>query len=55
MRGSHELAIALEGEVEITLEDGRMLRAGPGDVSDTPKGSSGYWKDLTVSSGCGRW
>ena len=55
MRGYREVAIVLEGEVEITLEDGRMLRAGPGDVIDTPKGSSGCWKDLNVSSGCGRW
>jgi hypothetical protein len=55
VRGYREVAIVLEGEVEITLEDGWMLRAGPGDVIDTPKGSSGYWKDLNVSRGCGRW
>jgi len=41
------LAIVLEGEVEITLGDGTVLRAGPGDVIDTPKGSGGYWKNLS--------
>jgi ethanolamine utilization protein EutQ (cupin superfamily) len=49
------VAIALEGEVETTLEDGRVLRVGPGYVIDTPKGSSDYRKDLTVSRGYGRW
>ena len=41
------LAIVLDGEVEITLDDGTVLRAGPGDVIDTPKGSGGHWKNLS--------
>ena len=55
VRGYHEVVIALEGEVEITLKDGRVLCAEHGDVMDTSKDSSGYWKDLAVSRGCGRW
>jgi hypothetical protein len=47
VRGYHEVAIVLEGEVEITLDDGTVLRAGPGDVIDTPKGSGGLWKNLS--------
>ena len=47
VRAFHEVAIILEGEVEITLDDGTVLRAGPGDVIDTPKGSGGYWKNLS--------
>jgi uncharacterized cupin superfamily protein len=46
VRSFHEVAIILEGEVEITLDDGTVLHAGPGDVVDTPKGSGGYWKNL---------
>jgi uncharacterized cupin superfamily protein len=46
VRDYHEVAIILEGEVELTLDDGTVLRAGPGDVIDTPKGSSGYWKNV---------
>jgi uncharacterized cupin superfamily protein len=45
-RAYHEVAIILEGEVELTLGDGTVLRAGPGDIVDTPKGSSGYWQNL---------
>lgn len=47
VRAFHEVAIILEGEVEITLDDGGILRAGPGDVIDTPRGSGGYWKNLS--------
>ena len=47
VRAYHEVAIVLEGEVELTLDDGTVLRAGPGDVIDTPKGSGGYWKNLS--------
>ena len=48
VRAFHEVAIILEGEVEITLDDGAALHAGPGDIIDTPKGSSGYWKNLST-------
>jgi uncharacterized cupin superfamily protein len=44
VRPYHEVAIILEGEVEIELDDGVVLRAGPGDIIDTPKGSSGFWR-----------
>jgi len=46
VRPYHEVALILEGEVEIELDDGTVLRAGPGDVLDTPKGSSGFWRSL---------
>jgi hypothetical protein len=39
-----EVAVILEGEVEITTPDGRTLLAGPRDVMITPKGSRGHWK-----------
>lgn len=44
VRPYHEVALILEGEVEVELEDGTVLRAGPGDILDTPKGSSGFWR-----------
>ena len=47
VRAFHEVAITLEGEVEITLDDGSVLHAGPGDIIDTPKSSGGYWKNLS--------
>jgi uncharacterized cupin superfamily protein len=47
VRPYHEVALILEGEVEIELEDGTVMRAGPGDVLDTPKGSSGFWRSLS--------
>ena len=37
----------IEGDVEIETDDGRMLRAGAGDVIVTPEGSSGLWRALT--------
>jgi uncharacterized cupin superfamily protein len=46
VRQYHEVAFILEGEVEIELDDGTVLHAGPGDILDTPKGSSGYWRSL---------
>lgn len=46
-RPYHEIAYILEGEVEITCEDGEVLRAGPGDIVITPLGSKGYWKNLS--------
>ncbi len=45
-RPYHEVALILEGEVEIELEDGTILHAGPGDILDTPKGSSAFWRSL---------
>ena len=46
-RSYHEIAFILEGEVEITEEDGEVLVAGPGDIVITPLGSKGFWKNLT--------
>ena len=37
----------IEGAVEIETDDGRVLRAGAGDVIVTPEGSSGLWRALT--------
>ena len=41
-----EVAVILEGEIEITTPDGHTLLAGPRDVVVTPKGSRGHWKSL---------
>jgi uncharacterized cupin superfamily protein len=46
-RPYHEIAYIIEGEVEITDDDGERLTAGPGDILITPQGSRGYWKNLT--------
>jgi uncharacterized cupin superfamily protein len=46
-RPYHEIAFILEGEVEIIDDDGSRVVAGPGDILITPKGSSGYWRNLT--------
>jgi uncharacterized cupin superfamily protein len=46
-RGYHEIAYILEGQVEVTDDDGEVHVAGPGDILVTPKGSKGYWKNLT--------
>jgi uncharacterized cupin superfamily protein len=46
-RPYHEIALILEGKVEITDDDGEVWVAGPGDIVITPKGSSGYWKNLS--------
>ena len=43
----HEIALILEGEVEITEEDGTVHRARPGDVLITPKDSRATWKALS--------
>lgn len=43
----HEVAVLIEGEVEIVEEDGTVHRAGPGDVLITPKGSRATWKALS--------
>ena len=46
-RPYHEIAFIIEGEVEITLEDGQAVKAGPGDILMTPKGSKGHWRNLS--------
>ncbi|MEE4275113.1 MAG: cupin domain-containing protein [Thermoleophilia bacterium] len=46
-RGYHEIAYILEGQVEVTDDDGEVHVAGAGDILVTPKGSTGYWKNLT--------
>lgn len=43
----HEIAVIIEGEVEIQEEDGTVHHAGPGDVLVTPKGSKATWKALS--------
>ena len=43
----HEIAVIVEGEVEVHEEDGTVHRAGPGDVLITPKGSTATWKALS--------
>jgi uncharacterized cupin superfamily protein len=46
-RPYHEIAYIIEGQVEITDDDGEVLIAGPGDILITPQGSEGYWKNLS--------
>jgi uncharacterized cupin superfamily protein len=46
-RDYHEVACLIQGDVEIETEDGRVLRAGAGDVLVTPRGSRGLWRALT--------
>ena len=46
-RAYHEIAYIIEGQVEITDDDGEVLIAGPGDILITPQGSKGYWKNLS--------
>jgi uncharacterized cupin superfamily protein len=43
----HEIAVIIEGEVEIQEPDGTVHRVGPGDVLITPKGSKATWKALS--------
>ena len=43
----HEIAYIIEGQVEITDDDGEVLVAGAGDILITPQGSKGYWKNLS--------
>jgi len=45
-RTCHEVAYILEGQVEVTDDDGNVHVAGPGDILVTPRGSKGYWKNL---------
>ena len=46
-RQYHEIAYIIEGEVEITDDDGEVVVAGPGDILVTPQGCKGYWKNLS--------
>ena len=46
-RPYHEIAYILEGQVEVTDDDGNLVTAGPGDILITPKGSKGHWKNLS--------
>jgi len=40
----HEVACLLRGEVDVALEGGEVLPAGPGDVLVTPRGSRAEWR-----------
>ncbi len=46
-RPYHEVAYIIEGEVEVTDDDGDTHVAGPGDIIITPQGSKGLWRNLT--------
>ena len=46
-RTYHEVALLIDGEVEIDTDDGRVLSAGPGDVLIAPEGSTGVWRART--------
>jgi uncharacterized cupin superfamily protein len=43
----HEIAVIIEGEVEVTEADGTVHRVGPGDVLITPRDSTATWKALS--------
>jgi uncharacterized cupin superfamily protein len=43
----HEIALILEGEVEVTGDDGTLHTVGPGDVLITPSGTKATWKALS--------
>ncbi len=43
----HEISLILEGEVEVTEDDGTVHRAGPGDLLITPRGSRATWRSLS--------
>jgi len=46
--GYDELALMIEGEVDVRSDDGRGVSAGPGDVLITPKGFTGTWDAKTA-------
>ena len=46
-RPYHEVAYIVDGEVEVTDDEGNVHVAGPGDILITPKGSKGHWKNLS--------
>jgi uncharacterized cupin superfamily protein len=41
-----EVMFLLEGVVELTLDDGSVIRAEAGDILVTPKGTRGHWRSL---------
>ena len=41
-----EIMLSLEGRVEVTRQDGRVLRIAPGDVLAAPNGSVSRWHSL---------
>jgi uncharacterized cupin superfamily protein len=43
----HEVALILEGDVEVTDEGGTVHRAGPGDLLITPRGTRATWRSLS--------
>ncbi len=42
-----EVAYIIEGQVEVTTDDGQVLVVGPGDLLQTPKGTKATWRALT--------
>jgi uncharacterized cupin superfamily protein len=46
-RQYHEIAFIMEGEVELTDDDGTVHLATAGDIVVTPQGSRGHWRNLT--------
>ncbi len=42
-----EIAFILEGEVEVTEDDGTVHRVGPGDLLITPRGTRATWHSLS--------
>jgi len=53
----NEILHVLEGEVEISLDDGSTVHLGPGDVAFLPKGHTSHWwfktpfRELAIVSG----
>ena len=43
----HEIMVIIEGEVEITEEDGTVHRIGPGDALVCPRDAKATWKALS--------
>lgn len=46
--GFHEIALMIDGEVEVGAGDGSMFDVGPGDVLVTPDGTEGIWRAKTA-------
>ena len=43
----HEVMFIIEGEIEITTQDGTVHQVGPGDLVIAPQRSRGTWRALT--------
>lgn len=43
----HEIMVIIEGEVEITEDDGTVHRIGPGDALICPRDAKATWKALS--------